>query len=185
MNKLCREPRHGERGAVIIEFYWVAILLMVLAFGMIEFSNMLSFQRRVSMSSQVLVDLIARSNDPQNADVTELENAVRLTMKPFSADVVVSVAHLPFDENGDPLTRSSDGYFTVSVAGSHEFDATKVASKAQGLSVGNDAVLVGRVSATYKPLLFSEEKSVWFPFLNELRFDIDAVNYQRPRPSGG
>jgi len=162
----------NETGSVAIEFAVVAPILIILIFGVVEATNMLAQDRKVALANQTMVDLIARLDNVTNQDQTTASQAVNLMLTPYNADYTATIAILQFDKTGKPdFSNSNSSQFPVH--GTNPFSQSEMTTDTTGLSVGSDAVVIGKITSTYEPILFPN-------FMNT-SFSLSALNVQRPR----
>lgn len=166
--------RSDENGTVSIEFAFVAPILVILTLGVVEATNLLAQYRKVSLANETMVDLIARLKTVGNSDATTAGEAVNLMLSPHNASYTASVAIIQFDSSGNP-DFSNAGTTQFDVHGSGSFTQTEMTNDTSGLSAGSDAVVIGKISSTYVPILFPN-------FLSS-NFSLSTFNAQRPRQS--
>jgi hypothetical protein len=100
-----RHVRHGERGAALVEFSIVSVLLFTLLFGIVEFG--LAFRDRLTMAnaSQSAARVLAALGNEDDTDFQALSAlATTLETLPNSGvDVVQYVDIFLADADGNPL----------------------------------------------------------------------------------
>lgn len=80
---LCRLVTNRS-GAAAIEFALLAPIFVVLYIGAVEFSDAFTAKRKVTTATSTLGDLITRSKEISNADMTDiLESAPRAVLRPY------------------------------------------------------------------------------------------------------
>jgi len=103
--------RH-EQGIAATEFALVVPFLLVLLLGIIEFSNVMTVERKLLNSMQTAADLIGQYTDISDSDLAEIYTAARLTMSPYSTTpMTIGIASVRFDDTtGAPVLDWSSGW---------------------------------------------------------------------------
>jgi Flp pilus assembly pilin Flp len=169
-----RSFARSERGSTTIEFALIAPLLLTLIFGVVEITNMLREDRKVSLADQTMIDMVSRLETVDEADRQELADAIQLVLQPYNLDYQATVAYVAFDDKGKPDFSSGSKTKQFAVRGSYLFSDAELAKLAKGLSVGNDGVIIGRVSSAYLPILAN------VPFI-ATGVRLTSFNAERPR----
>jgi len=101
----------NEHGVAATEFALVLPFLLLLLMGVIEFSNVMTVERKLLNSMQTTADLIGQQTDVTDADLTNIFTAAELTMSPFdTAPLTVGIASVVFDAStGAPSLGWSSG----------------------------------------------------------------------------
>ena len=87
-----------ERAIAATEFALVLPFLLLLLMGIIEFSNIMTVERKLLNSMQTAADLIGQYTDVSDADLTEIYTAARLTMSPYdTTPMTIGIASVRFD----------------------------------------------------------------------------------------
>jgi Flp pilus assembly protein TadG len=73
------------RGVVAIEFAMIAPLMLVMFFGMVEFSSAVAVNRKVSMVTQQLADLASRYTTVNDTDMTNFGVIGDAMLTPYSS----------------------------------------------------------------------------------------------------
>lgn len=163
-----------DRGSVAIEFAFIAPILVVLTFGVVEATNLLAQDRKVALANQTMVDLVARLDTVTDADKATIAKAVDLVMQPYNASYTATIAIVSFDASGDPEFGTGTNSAQFNVKGSDPFTQGEMENNAKDLGVGDDEVVIGRITSDYTTVL-----SPWFMGYS---FKMSALNTQRPRP---
>lgn len=103
---------HNERGVAATEFAMVLPFLLLLLMGIIEFSNVMSVERKLLNAMQSAADLIGQKTDVTDADLAEIYMAAQLTMSPYSTTpLTIGIASVRFDDStGAPTLDWTDGW---------------------------------------------------------------------------
>jgi len=162
---LSRFVRH-ERAIAATEFALVLPFLLLLLMGIIEFSNVMTIERKLLNSMQSAADLIGQATDVSDADLTEIYAAARLTMSPHSTTpMTIGIASVRFDATtGAPTLDWSSGWNGGSVV-----NPTTLAT---GHGEAGASIIIISGVYTYTPLI-----GLVIP--NTLT--LQEVSYMRPR----
>ena len=106
-----RRFTRNEQGIAATEFALVLPFLLMLLMGVIEFSNVMTVERKLLNSMQTTADLIGQQTDVTNSDLTNIFTAAKLTMSPFdTTPLTVGIASVLFDAGtGAPTLDWSSG----------------------------------------------------------------------------
>jgi len=101
----------NEHGVAATEFALVLPFLLLILMGVIEFSNVMTVERKLLNSMQTTADLIGQQTDVTDADLTNIFTAAKLTMSPFdTVPLTVGIASVVFDAStGAPSLDWSSG----------------------------------------------------------------------------
>src|SRR4051794_19056973 len=80
-----RRFARDSRGAAAIEFALVTPLMLTMYFGMVELSSGVAIDRKVTMVSHTLSDLVAQATAVTNSDISNVFNAASSMMTPYLA----------------------------------------------------------------------------------------------------
>lgn len=84
-----RTLRADQSGIAAIEFALVFPIMLIIYFGLVDVTNLLSANRRVTLAASTLADLVTQAPGAVNkADLTGFYNAVKPIMDPFPSDDV-------------------------------------------------------------------------------------------------
>jgi Flp pilus assembly protein TadG len=78
--------RKGEKGQALVELGLILPLLLILAFGVIEFSNLIDLHLTLSHLTRESVNLLSRDRDLKEADIQSYLNSVIDAAKPTFCD---------------------------------------------------------------------------------------------------
>ena len=185
MKRLLSRYIRNTQGMAAIEFALIMPLMMLLFFGLIDLTGLISTNRKVTYASGVLADLVTQSKNTvyQNPDINDYLEAAYMIMKPTqSSNVGVAVYG---------LTKTLSGYTEVVTVTAWKKAGVNCGTAPTGadfktlmgsgtvVSAFNDLVIV-RVCTTYTPwvaTLFG--KSI----LGKTSFTLTEDTVQRPRAS--
>ncbi|MCB1833834.1 MAG: pilus assembly protein, partial [Geminicoccaceae bacterium] len=160
-----------ETAATAVEFALVVPVLLLLLGASVEIANIMAIERKVSLTTQALVDMAARYPVISSSELSELQAAAALMMRPYSSFESV-VASVVIDDTGTPLTQTTDGTWQLDVSGAAPFSQSEMAQAAGGLGIIDDTVVLARVAVDYEPV---------FTHLFPLHPTISDVMVMRPR----
>ena len=135
-----------ESGVAAIEMAFIFPVMLMLYFGMVDITNLLSANRRVTLAASTLGDLVAQSAETiKKADLTGIYAALAPIMDPFPSDKV-KIQIFGFKKNGESavLSWSNSQNGSCGAAPSTSGLATLMAD-------GNDLV-ISRVCVDYPPI---------------------------------
>jgi Flp pilus assembly pilin Flp len=72
LGRLCRRWRRDDRGVAAIEFALIAPIMMVLLFGVWEYSRIVSADRRVTKIAGSVANLVALATSPNNTSEAQI-----------------------------------------------------------------------------------------------------------------
>ncbi|HEY9079910.1 TadE/TadG family type IV pilus assembly protein [Magnetovibrio sp.] len=160
-----RFVRH-ERAIAATEFALILPFLLLLLMGIIEFSNVMTVERKLLNSMQTAADLIGQYTDVSDADLTEIYTAARLTMSPYSTTpMTIGIASVRFDDTtGAPSLDWSSGWNGGAVV-----NPTTLAA---GHGEAGASIIIVSGVYTYTPLI-----SLVMPS----NLTLEEISYMRPR----
>ena len=158
-----------RRGVAAVEFALILPLMIIMYFGALEITDALTANRRVTLATQTVADLVAQSAVITDDDMTDIFAATAAVMAPFDAsNLKMRVTSVVADGHNNTKVAWSDGY-NMSARGKNSTLALPA-----GLTSGGDSVIYAEVKFTYTSLL---GKYFTSPFV----FTDEA--YLRPRRS--
>jgi len=135
-----------RRGNASVEFAFIAPVLLIFYFGVVEISLLLTADRRITSVTAAVGDLIAQTSDTDAAEVDAIFDVAAAIMQPLDSNAVeVRVTSLAMSMNGDVGVTWSRARNTTPRA----CDAT-VTVPANVLTPGQ-SVIITEVSYTYIP----------------------------------
>jgi Flp pilus assembly protein TadG len=89
-----------RRGVSAVEFALVAPLMVTLYLGVVEISDAVAIQRKVTLTAAALANLPAQVTTISSSDMTNILNAASAIIVPYAAgNLSMSVSCLSFDAN--------------------------------------------------------------------------------------
>ena len=161
-----------RNGAAAVEFAFIAPLLLIMFLGVIEASDLLTANRRVSNTASALADLTTQSTVVYDDDVPILFDAARAVLSPYAGDrlsMVVTSVRWEEGENAPEVAWSEadgPGASPYSEGGSYDLP--------DGLIVEGSSVVAVEVDYAHESAF---SKYVLGPM------NLDSQFYLRPRRS--
>jgi Flp pilus assembly protein TadG len=137
----------AEGGVAAIEFAFIFPVMLLLYFGLVDLTNLLSANRRVTLAASTVGDLVTQSAETiTKADLTGIYKAISPIMDPFpSTDVKIQIFG---------YTKNASNSVVLSWSNSQN-GSCDAAPSTSGLSTlmtdGNDLV-ISRVCVSYPPI---------------------------------
>nr|WP_312293633.1 TadE/TadG family type IV pilus assembly protein [Brevundimonas diminuta] len=98
---LLRRLLRDRRGVSAVEFALIAPVMIMIYFGLIEFSQGYMAERRASHVASMVADLVAQSGGTNIADLESTFQIGDMIMRPFSADTLsIRVSSVTVDARG-------------------------------------------------------------------------------------
>lgn len=136
-----------QRGVSAIEFALIAPIMILIYFGLVEFSQGFMAERRSSHAASIVADLVAQSSQTSKKDLDSIFQVGDVVMKPFAASslsVMVS-----------SVTVDSRGVATVEWSHANGRDLkpldrnSRVADLPPGLIAAGESVILGETQYRY------------------------------------
>lgn len=102
LGRRIRSFRKEKRGVAAVEFALIAPFMIALWLGSIELSQGVAIDRKVSLASNVVADLVTQQTNVTVDEMNDIMNATLAIMLPYDTsrlDIVVTGVEI--DENGD------------------------------------------------------------------------------------
>jgi Flp pilus assembly protein TadG len=134
-----------RRGVSALEFALVAPMMIALYFGCVEVSDGVAVDRKVSLTSATLANLVAQSTAISSTDMSNILDASSAIIMPYSSsNLKMTVSCLSIDGNKAvttkwQATRNGGTGATISVPAD--------------LKVANTQLILAQVSYAYKPVV--------------------------------
>lgn len=143
-----------QRALAATEFALIFPILFMMLLGTVELGNGIMANQKTIMASQVVSDLITRSEAVTAAQLSEAKAAGRLALDPFDADLVgFDIVSIRYDLDGsdegdepDPVIvwRDTDNM------GGFEAEADDIKDKVLPLALEGDGVVIVYVRFPYR-----------------------------------
>jgi len=135
-----------QRGISAVEFALLLPLMVTLYLGVVEISQGISADRKVTLTARSIADLVSQTTSINNSDMTNSLNAATAVMAPFSdSKLKVTVSSITIDANGKATVSWSDTKNgTARTVGS-------TVTLPTALVVANSSLIFSEVEYAYKP----------------------------------
>lgn len=138
--------RHDERGISAVEFALILPIMITMYIGAVEFSHALTIDRRVTSVASAAADLVAQSEEVDDAALDDIFTASTSIMIPYDAGPIsIVLTSVVADEDNDTTVCWSDAHN----GSAHAEDADYAVPA--GLTQPFSSVIVAEVSYTYNP----------------------------------
>jgi Flp pilus assembly protein TadG len=135
-----------ERGVSAVEFALLLPLMVTLYLGSAEISQAISADRKVTMTSRTVADLISQVSSINNAGMTDVLSASSSVMSPFTTTTLkVTVTSVSVDANGKATVDWSD-----TLGGTARTKGSTV-TLPSALNIANTSLIWSEVSYVYTP----------------------------------
>jgi Flp pilus assembly protein TadG len=144
----CRRLASDERGVSAVEFAMLLPLMLTLYLGTVEISQGIGADRKVTLVTRTVADLVAQVTSINNADMTNSLNAAAAVIAPYStANLKVTVTSVTIDGQGKATVAWSD-----SLNGTARAKGSTV-TLPTSLVVNNTSLIWSEVQYSYKPTI--------------------------------
>src|SRR4051812_22119922 len=137
-----------ERGVSAVEFAMLLPLMLTLYLGTVEVSQGIGADRKVTLTSRTIADLVSQVSSIGNSDMTNALGASSAVMAPFPVgNLKVTVTSVKIDATGKATVDWSDtlnGTARVTGAG---------VTLPTALNVANTSLIWSEVQYTYRPVI--------------------------------
>ena len=137
-----------QRGVSAVEFALLLPLMLTLYLGVVEVSQGIGADRKVTMTARTIADLVAQTSSISNSDMTNSLNAATAVMAPFpDSKLKVTVTRVDIDANGNATVAWSD-----TKNGTARSKGSTVTLPA-ALNIANSSLIWSEVEYAYKPTI--------------------------------
>ncbi|OQW59886.1 MAG: hypothetical protein A4S14_03925 [Proteobacteria bacterium SG_bin9] len=169
--KTAARLRRDQRGASAAEFAVILPLMLTLLFGLIEITNGVAADRKVTLTARSLSDLVSQAVSVTDSDISESFAASKGVMSPFDASTIKSkVTELKIDSSGQAKVAWSKAN-----ANDVARPADQIVTIPSALAVPNTFLIWSEVSYQYKPIVS------WL--ISQTGIALTEQFYTRPRQS--
>ena len=137
-----------QRGVSAVEFALLLPLMLALYLGVVEVSQGIGADRKVTMTARTIADLVAQTSNVSNSDMTNSLNAATAVMAPFpDSNLKVVVTRVDVDANGNATVAWSD---TKNGTAKKKGDPVTLPA---ALNIANSSLVWSEVEYAYKPTM--------------------------------
>lgn len=143
------------RGAAAVEFALVTPLMISMYFGMVELSSGVAIDRKVTMVSHTLSDLIGQATAVNDTDISNVFNAASSIMTPYLASpLTAKITAVSIDNTGKATVVCSRSWTSSGgVSSGLAVNTVVTSSIPAGLIVNNTELIWAQVSYVYTPTI--------------------------------
>ena len=146
--QLARSLRRDERGVSAVEFAMLLPLMLSLYLGAVEISQGISADRKVTLTTRTVADLVSQVSSINNSNMSNSLNAASTVMAPFgSSNLKVVVSSITVDSSGKATVAWSD-----TLNGTARSKGSSVTLPA-ALNIANSSLILSEVQYAYKPTI--------------------------------
>jgi Flp pilus assembly protein TadG len=137
-----------QRGVSAVEFALLLPLMLSMYLGSVELSQGISAQRKVTVTSRTICDLVSQVASINNSDMTNALNAASSVMAPFPVgNLKVTVSSVKIDASGNATIEWSDSLNGMARA------KNSTVTLPAALAVPNSWLTWSEVQYSYKPVI--------------------------------
>ncbi|WP_312144996.1 TadE/TadG family type IV pilus assembly protein [Brevundimonas sp.] len=142
-----RDFWRDHRGAAAIEFAFIAPIMMLLYFGLVEFCQGYMASRRAGHTASIVADLVAQSDATSTQDLAKVFAIGDMIMRPFpSGPLSIRVSNVTKDANGVArITWSRDNSKALTALGKNSI----VTDLPPGLIENGESLILGETAFKY------------------------------------
>jgi Flp pilus assembly protein TadG len=154
--RLIGRVRRDERGIAAVEFGFIAPVLILLLVGAVEVTRAVAIDRRVSVATNMVADLVAREDKPLTKnDIEAIYNVVERVMAPYDA-TKLKMSLIPVKSSP---TDAAKTLVYPEVTNRPSYNGGALPPKCQsyplptGLLAKDDSVIVVESKYSFRPML--------------------------------
>jgi Flp pilus assembly protein TadG len=181
VSRRARALREDCRGIVAIEFAVIAPVMLVMVFGVIEYSSKVALQRKMTLAARMLSDLTSQSMSVADADLANFGQTAKAIMTPYDPSILKSTITEVYIDSATLVAR-------VQWSKALTIDAKGKVTVGTSTHAKADVVVVPpnlKVAGTY--LIWSEVNYKYIPVVGYVMakagVSLDDLSYTRPRPA--
>ena len=149
--EFCKQRLHGlagdQRGVSAVEFALMLPLMVALYLGVVEISQGIAAQRKMTMTTRTVADLVSQTTNVANTYMTNALNAATAVMAPFpDSKLKITVSSI----------KIADGKATVSWSDTKNGTARAIGSTVTlpaALVADNGSLILSEVEYAYTPTI--------------------------------
>jgi Flp pilus assembly protein TadG len=140
--------RRDEQGVSAVEFAMLLPLMLTMYLGTVEISQGISADRKVTLTTRSVADLVSQVSSINNSDMSNSLNAAATVMAPFSStNLKVVVSSITIDATGKATVAWSD-----TLNGTARSKGSTV-TLPTALNIANSSLIFSEVQYAYKPAI--------------------------------
>lgn len=148
-----RRPFACERGSVAIETALIFPVLITMFFGMIEFGQAFTVQRRVQSVASTVADLVSQNQSVSTSDLNDIASVGVQLMRPYSSTTLgLQISSIAADSNNKVTVQWSCVWANLSASAVCTATGAAYNSLPAGLLSAGQSVIVGQTSFPYQPI---------------------------------
>jgi Flp pilus assembly protein TadG len=150
-----RRLARDTRGAAAVEFALVTPLMLTMYFGMVELSSGVAIDRKVTMVSHTLSDLVAQAQTVDNSYISNIFDASSAMITPYLATpLTAKITEVSIDNTGKATVTCSRSWTkSGGVSTGYTKNAVVTSSIPAGLIVNNTSLIWSEVTYLYTPTI--------------------------------
>lgn len=176
-----RRIRDARDGVAALEFAIILPVMLLLYVGMAQITTALSMDRKVTLLSRTVADLVGRAGEADAASLQDMMRAAAHVLAPYDPDEVsIAISSVVVEDDGDGGVEAAVCWSFANANGTVRTEGETMPIPA-GFGTTNTSFILTQVRLPYRPLLsldnlFSaitlSDDTVW-PVRNsdEVRFD--------------
>lgn len=159
----------AERGIVLVEFALILPVMILIFFGLVEFGEAFSVNRKVANAASSVADLVSQQGVVSTADLDDITTVATQILQPYrAAPLTLRIVSVAADENNVTTVA-----WTYPSGGPAVGSAYALPASGSGLTEANSSVIVTEAAYAFTPTVGQ--------FLGS--FQINGRAYFRPRLS--
>jgi Flp pilus assembly protein TadG len=149
-----RLPTLDEKGGVLIEAAFVLPVLLIVFFGMVEFSAAFTAKRRLQAVASTTADLVSQARSVTAADLADIAKIGVQVMKPFSSSGLTLTIHSVAEDAQNRITEQwSCSWTALSAAPSCAATGAAFAGVPTGILRAGGSVILSDASYAFRPVV--------------------------------
>jgi len=151
--KLTLRFARDKRGAAAVEFVLIAPLMLTIFFGTVELSTGVVIDRKVTLVSRALSDLVAQATAVNDSDMTNVFNAASGILTPYgAAPLNAKITAVSIDNTGKATVAWSKSWtYAGGMTSGYTANTVVTSSIPAGLIVNNTQLIWSEVTYDYTP----------------------------------
>ena len=167
-------PKNRD-GLAAVEFALIVPLMLLIFFGMVETTNGIAIDRKVSVTARTLSDLISQAATVTDDDIANSFLASSAILIPYSSEPVeAKISQIIIDKDKNAKIVWSKGWSKGAMTTGRASGPVTLPSKLEALKVPNTYLIWGEVQYLYLPNV---------PYLNKEGILLSDQSFSRPRQS--